>query len=105
MLGMRNSLLLLLAIFCTSLAFAEPTKVGAILPLSSDYASWGDRVRIGLETANELHGNKFSIVFEDEGACEAQKALTRRTVGVQINRPRLPLQLLYPSRKKEWRLG
>lgn len=55
---------------------AKPLQVGAILPLTGTVAPWGERVRVGLETANELQGKKFAFRYEDEGPCEAQKALT-----------------------------
>lgn len=65
-------------------ASAEPLQIGAILPLSGSVAPWGEKVRIGLETANDLHGSKFKISFEDEGPCEAAKALSayRKLVSV-----------------------
>ncbi len=58
-----------------AVAIAEPIRVGAIVPLTGAVAPWGERVRIGLETANEMQGHPFRITFEDEGACEAKKAL------------------------------
>ena len=57
-------------------SYAEQIKVGAILPLSGTIAPWGKRVRVGLDTSNILHGNLLDIQYEDEGACEASKAVT-----------------------------
>jgi ABC-type branched-subunit amino acid transport system substrate-binding protein len=55
---------------------ADQVKVGAILPLSGETAIWGEKVRVGLETSNILHGNFLDIQYEDEGVCEVSKAIT-----------------------------
>lgn len=80
---MRNSfshLLTFLTLFC--LLFAHPTiaspsrpTVGAILPLTGVAASWGEGVRQGLEAGIGSEEERFSILFEDEGSCEAAKAV------------------------------
>ncbi len=90
-----KKLLLLIVASCVSFnALAEPIQIGAILPLSGEVAPWGQRVQIGLETANELHGHKFAITYEDEGAREAQKAITayRKLISIDfvwLERPTL----------------
>jgi branched-chain amino acid transport system substrate-binding protein len=65
---------------------AEQQTIGAILPLTGAVAPWGERVRVGLATANEVQGKPFSILYEDEGACEPQKALTAYNKLVSIDK-------------------
>lgn len=70
-----RSILLVLCILVTSVV-AEPVRVGAIFPLTGTVAPWGEQLRIGLSTANEVQGNKFSVSYEDEGPCVGQNAVT-----------------------------
>jgi ABC-type branched-subunit amino acid transport system substrate-binding protein len=65
---------------------AEQQTIGAIIPLTGAVAPWGERVRVGLATANEVQGSPFKIIYEDEGACEAQKALTAYNKLVSIDK-------------------
>ena len=66
------------------LAFAE-TKVGVILPMTGDFAQYGDKVRQGLESTRP-EGVRY--IYEDEGcspktAVSAHKKLTA-VDGVQL---------------------
>jgi ABC-type branched-subunit amino acid transport system substrate-binding protein len=71
----HRSILLILCTFVTSVV-AEPVKVGAIFPLTGTVAPWGEQLRVGLSTANEVQENQFSITYEDEGPCVGQNAVT-----------------------------
>ncbi len=82
-------LVLIILLMQSALVLAEPIKVGAIIPLSGAVAPWGERVRIGLETANQLQSSPLDFVIEDEGPCEAQKALTAYRKLVSVDRVKI----------------
>ncbi|MCB9030408.1 MAG: ABC transporter substrate-binding protein [Deltaproteobacteria bacterium] len=62
------ALLALLSICATLIYAEEPTKIGAILPLSGPLASVGEAVKNGMIFADEAfdHDNKVQFVFEDD---------------------------------------
>jgi hypothetical protein len=63
-------------IFTSSLCAESPTlRLGAILPLSGDMASWGQNIRRGIDLALAESPN-LSITYEDENFCNSAQALT-----------------------------
>ena len=85
---MKRTQLLIEVLLCSmtsiGLAFAE-TKVGVILPMTGDFAQYGDKVRQGLESTRP-EGVRY--IYEDEGcspktAVSAHKKLTA-VDGVQL---------------------
>jgi ABC-type branched-subunit amino acid transport system substrate-binding protein len=73
---MIHSIALFILCILVSPVAAEEIKIGAIFPLSGTVAPWGEQLRVGLSTANEVQGNKFSVSYEDEGPCVGQKAVS-----------------------------
>ena len=73
---MKTKLLIIFTVFlaplCVQYSFAE-TKVGIILPMSGDFARYGDKVRQGLESQSFPPGVK--LIYEDEG-CHPKTATT-----------------------------
>jgi branched-chain amino acid transport system substrate-binding protein len=69
-------ILLIVALLLPTFAEAEPYRLGVIVPLSGDAHIWGQRIRQGVELAVEAHPGKFEVFFEDEGFCDAQRALS-----------------------------
>jgi branched-chain amino acid transport system substrate-binding protein len=82
---MKRALRLILSIICTANishsilaeeiappmepANKAPIKIGAILPLTGDFAYFGAQAKIGIETAlSELNssGNNFKVIYEDD---------------------------------------
>jgi ABC-type branched-subunit amino acid transport system substrate-binding protein len=55
-----------------------PHRIGVILPLTGGWADWGKRLQQGLALIAEEHAAHatFEFHFEDEGTCDANKALT-----------------------------
>ncbi len=63
-------LLLALSLLISDCAFAAPKKkikIGAVLPLTGDYAAFGADIRLGLEAFERQHLDDVSIVYEDGG--------------------------------------
>ena len=56
-------------------ANAAPVQIGVLLPLSGEFAAWGEGIRRAIELVAETEPSRFSFQFEDEGNCEAQKAV------------------------------
>ena len=54
---------------------AAPIDIGVILPLTGEFAVWGERIRQGLLLAAEDSTHKFTLHFEDEGNCEATRTV------------------------------
>jgi len=52
-----------------------PIPIGVILPLTGQFASWGEGIRRGIELFAESRQSKFRFVFEDEGNCEARSSV------------------------------
>jgi branched-chain amino acid transport system substrate-binding protein len=52
-----------------------PVKIGVILPLTGSWANWGERIRQGLELSNQQLGDRFELIFQDEGVCEPSKGI------------------------------
>jgi branched-chain amino acid transport system substrate-binding protein len=78
--------LLCLLILFTASAWANPQeiqvsstpttlKIGVILPLSGGWASWGQRIREGIELSKDRFRNPIEFSFDDEGTCEAKKGI------------------------------
>lgn len=89
---MRKILLASMIIFMSicgewsSLGAAEEAgavKVGVILPLSGEFAAWGEGIRRGIQLFADTKKRTFKFDFQDEGNCQAQKALSayRRFIG------------------------
>ncbi len=60
------------------LSFAEtppPVKIGVLLPLTGEFAAWGEGVRRAIEFVGDRTSNLFTFEFEDEGNCEPQKSV------------------------------
>jgi branched-chain amino acid transport system substrate-binding protein len=51
------------------------TKVGALLPLTGDYASIGAEIQRGIELANDDTAHPVRIIYEDVGAMTPAKAV------------------------------
>jgi ABC-type branched-subunit amino acid transport system substrate-binding protein len=51
---------------------AAESKVGVILTMTGDFARYGDKIRVGLESKKAAH---VKYVYEDEG-CDPKKAIT-----------------------------
>lgn len=49
-----------------------PTKVGVLIPLTQDFARYGEKIRAGIENSKTPN---FTYVYEDEG-CQPAKAIT-----------------------------
>jgi branched-chain amino acid transport system substrate-binding protein len=70
---------LLLSICATSTAFAEETKLAAILPLTGNEADQGEWARRGFELAREelrtSRGTDISLLYEDSHGSDAGSAV------------------------------
>ncbi len=53
-----------------------PVRVGVLLPLTGEFASWGEGIRRAIELTAETEPSRFSFQFEDEGNCEAQRSVS-----------------------------
>jgi branched-chain amino acid transport system substrate-binding protein len=53
-----------------------PVQVGVLLPLTGEFASWGEGIRRAIELAAETEHSRFSFQFEDEGNCEARRSVS-----------------------------
>jgi len=65
----KLTFLILIPSLFTSLVNAEPLKIGALLPLTGDFAFFGEQAKQGMELAvAELNkdGEKVKIIYEDE---------------------------------------
>jgi len=67
--------LFLLFFLVTTLACTQDIRIGAILPLSGDAASWGELGKEGLQLALDeinakdgIHGKKVAVIYEDTQA-------------------------------------
>jgi branched-chain amino acid transport system substrate-binding protein len=49
----------------------RPIKIGAVLPLTGDVASYGDKVKNGILLAKELSGSKIQVIIEDSKSKQA----------------------------------
>ncbi len=65
------SITIFISFFATVSVYAQ-TKVGVILPMSGEFARYGDKIRAGLESGAL---KDFSLIYEDEG-CDPKKAVT-----------------------------
>ncbi len=56
----------------------SPLKIGVIIPLSGDWATWGERIKDSLELFKKDHASDLPIEFyyQDEGTCDPKKAFT-----------------------------
>lgn len=65
----------------------SPIKIGVILPLTGDWASWGQRIQQGLELSKEYLKHSIEFEFEDEGVCEPKKGVqaARRLLSERID--------------------
>jgi ABC-type branched-subunit amino acid transport system substrate-binding protein len=79
----KNSSTLLVLITGLFLGLVNPVfaeektsiPIGVILPLSGEFASWGEGIRRAIELYAERGDSKFKFVFEDEGNCEARSSV------------------------------
>lgn len=62
-------------IFAASISLAE-TRVGIILPLTGPMAEWGNSIRTGIEFGANKLNSTTRYIFEDEAACNSEKALS-----------------------------
>ena len=83
LLSLFSLLALILPIFSSIQIKAEDitnntpkTKLGVILPLTGAFGKWGENIKHGYELANKKLNNKYELIYEDEAACDAKKALT-----------------------------
>lgn len=67
--------LLALLTACTDQPSQE-TKVGALLPLTGEYASLGAEIQRGIELANDAAARPVQIIYEDVGSITPAKAIT-----------------------------
>ena len=54
-------------------------RVGVILPLSGDFATWGERIRQGLTLAAEDTTHRFTLEYADESGCDTKLSMTNAT--------------------------
>lgn len=64
--------LLLILLLIPFVLDAQETKVGVIVPLSGNFAKYGDKIREGIAKFSNLN---ISYLYEDEG-CDPKKAMT-----------------------------
>lgn len=57
---------------------SPPLKVGVIIPLTGDWATWGARIKDGLELFKRDKKNDLAIEFsyQDEGTCDPRMAVS-----------------------------
>ncbi len=70
--------LILIGICSVPLSFAEAprtTKIGVLLPLTGEFAAWGEGIRRAIQLVEDRFANLFAFQFEDEGNCEPQKSV------------------------------
>src|SRR3972149_8364316 len=72
---LMNVISLILPILFAATLYAQDLKIGAILPLSGDAASWGEAGKEGIELAIDevngkggINGKKVAIIYEDTQA-------------------------------------
>lgn len=60
------------------LSFAQapqPIRIGVLLPLTGEFADWGEGIRRAIQLVAARSGRSFEFEFEDEGNCEPQKSV------------------------------
>ncbi|RME60617.1 MAG: methyltransferase domain-containing protein, partial [Candidatus Dadabacteria bacterium] len=86
----RSSVAFLVVAFCflPSARSEEINKIGVIFPFSGEVSRLAYGAKEGIEiAAKELKGVKF--IFEDEGFCDAKKALTAALKLIQIDKVKI----------------
>ena len=83
---MKVPVRIIIGLFASSLfaiaAVAQPpipgqvNLIGVILPLTGEYASWGQSIRRTFELLAPQFEKQFAFQFEDEGNCEPTKSVT-----------------------------